>query len=206
MIVEFDNAAQWVSLRNYQQINDRWYSIIRPYVVLRYQGEVGKQYITKMDQVIANKSKIEDIFKADLFIRFYFNTFYDNYTQQFEMNKILEFPMKNTATSYFKINCKLSRNFTDKGYKEIVQNGLGLTNFINTEESIEDENITYSARILLIPKTNYVREAIAEWDYKLLQKKIKLILYPLRHPCNDKFDIKIDKEEKKKSRLSRFFE
>lgn len=206
MVVEIDKKAQRVALRNYEQIKNKWINTIRPYVVLRYGGEVGNRYLTQMDKVIGDKNRIEEIFKNDLFIQLYFGTFYHSYSQEFEIDKTVEFSTGSTP-SYFNVNCKLNRNFTEKGYKEIIQNGIGLSRCDTiTESFVEDKDTTYSARILLEPITNYPREALVEWNNNLFRKKTRLILYPLRYQHNENLDIQIDKVEKKKSSLFRFFE
>lgn len=207
MVVEVDEKAQWVALRNYQQIKKNWFNTVRPSVGLRFAGDIGLKYLARMDKVMESKDRMEEILKKDLFFRFYFGTFYHSYSQQFETDRVLEFHAGNSSPVLFKVKCRLNRNLTDKGYKEITQTGAGITCDVSEEQDkfTEVGQTFYSARILLEAKTNCVREAEAEWITEDTRRKTKLILYPLRWQCKDEFDIKIDKVNNNKSLLSGLF-
>lgn len=205
MVIEIDKKNQWVELRNYTQIKDNWINTVRPFVQLRFGGEIGEKYLARMDNVIQSKHSIEEAFKNDLFFRFYFNTFYHSYSQKFEIDRVLEFPVGKDSLSYFKTKCSLNRNLTDRGYKEITQNGISVIKSTSGEEYMPDNQFTYSAKILLETKTNYVKEAMAEWRSDQRQQKTTLILFPLRQQCDEDFNIQIDKSNNNKPLLSKLF-
>lgn len=198
MVVEVNKRGEWVSLRNYEQIKNNWFSNIRPYVELRYGGDVGIKYLIKMDEVLNSKEKIEEVFKNDLFYKIYFNTVYENYSLLFEINKILDFIIDGGRPLSFDTHYKLNREVTSNGYKEIIQKGVGVEKLYGQDELIPNESNNYSARILLEMKTNYIREFTAKWNLKNNERNIKLILYPLRQQCDEEFKIKLDKPQKKK--------
>lgn len=202
MLIEIDKKAKWVSLRNYNQIKNKWYSTVRPYVELRFGGAVCEEYLAKMDKVIDRKERIEDIFRNELLFKFFFGTFYHGYSQKFEINRILEFPEKGNSTTMYNVKCKLNRNLTDEGYKEITQNGVSITKILTEKDVIiEDGQTVYSAKIHLYTKSNYLRQADAEWDFVNDRRKIILKIYPVRRKYEEEIDLKIDKKENNNNSL-----
>lgn len=196
MVIEVDDKLHWTALRNYNQIKNNWYSTIRPYVELRFGGEIGKEYLNKMDKVINQKERIENIFKNELLFKFFFNTFYHGYSHEFQINRVLHFPVGENQSTWFHVGCKLDRSLTEHGYKQITQNGISILKPISGKEDIiEDGLATYSARILLYTKSNYLRQAEAEWNFGADNRKVTLKIYPGRREHNDEIKIKVDKKE-----------
>lgn len=199
MVIEITKKSEWVALRNYEQIQNNWINTVRPYVELRFGGEIGEKYLARIDKAIGRKDEVEEIFRNELFIRFYFNTFYHSYSPEFEINRVVYFPLEGDMSGYFGITCKLDRTLNGKGYKRVTQNGISLIKIGDTPDGYtEDGQINYKAEILLNAHTNHVQEASAEWHYAGGQKKIKLVLFPTRRPCEEKVDVRIDKPNKNK--------
>lgn len=198
-VVEVDKRANWIGIRNYQQIQSRWEKEIVPYVRLRYSGEIVNRYLESMDEVISSKDKLEAILKNELSIKILFKSAYRVYSPQFDDKTILEFAVGDYHLAPYQVSSVLSRTLNAEGFREIRQEGIGLIPSTG-DEMITDESNQYSSYIQLYNQTNHIREVWAQWSFMDGKRKFTLIFFPLRYPygTDSEKDVILDKKIKNK--------
>ena len=200
LIIEISQRAQYLGVHNFEQIAERWQKL-RPEIVRRFSGVEAERYFTRMNEVVASKAAVDELFRNDLLLTFCFNTVYLDYAEEPVDKKKLCFPVGDYAPVTYDVSVSKCRNA--KGFKEIVQEGREVksegADSLHPDKS--DKENTYAATFVLDTATNCILEATAEWDFKQPHKKnISLILFPLRVQPDNSMDFVRNEEENKKGR------
>jgi hypothetical protein len=191
LFIEIGQDASWKGIRNHKEIVDRWKKL-QPEIKRRFSGDESNRYFNRMDQIIASPESLDQIFKDELLIRFYFHTIYVNYAQPFETESIIDFPIGNYGFEIFKVKHQLKKTLNASGFKELIQEGF----------CIKRPENRYKAEFILDPSTNCIRVVVAEWHFNQPEsRKIKLILYPLRlQPTDQETQSRLYSVDKKKGK------
>lgn len=210
LVIEMDTENNWLDIRNYKQIITKWKEISGQ-VRLCFSGEEVDRYLEMMDEIIADKEKIKRILENDLPMHFCLKTIYHPYKRWFETENVINFPVGDYSLVPFQVKHVLHKNIGESGIDEVIQTGYEIrqNDRIFEQMGIEEVDNTYKAKFILDSKTQWIKEAEAEWDFKFpIQKKIKIILFPLRQqPSKDEINYIIDDDCKpyKKSIFSILF-
>jgi|GEM_PF-4347831 len=210
LTVEINKENKWLNICNYSQITDKWKKISEK-LRLGFSGEEVDRYIECMDRVIADKEKIKSTLENDLPMQFCFNTIYHPYQELFETENIIDFPVGDYAAVPFLVKHILDKNKDQTGIDEVIQTGYEIrqNDWIFEQMGVEKVDNTYKAKFILDSKTQWIKEAEAEWNFKFpIRKKVLIRLFPLRQqPPEDDVNYVIDEDCKpyKKSLFSILF-
>lgn len=195
MIIEIDKQSRWMGIRNKDQIQERWLKI-RTKATQLFTGEEAIRYMERMDDMIASPTALDEVFRDDLFIRFYFNTVYSDHASARETGKQIIFPVGDYAPISFEVH-QVEKESDRPESREIQQRGTA------------PKGQTYSADFLLETGSNCIREAVAEWNFVFpFPKKIRVILFKLREQPAKSWDLELEEKEdvgNKKGFFSQFF-
>lgn len=176
IIIELGEDRQLHSIHNHKEIEARWRNNILPGISLRYDGEIVRKYLDKMNQIIESKDQLEEVFRKDLFIQNLFGVYYGD-MRQYKRTSTISFPLGKFTSIPFSVNSKLDEYLTTKGDIGITQEGVKLRRIRLSEDTfLEDDSVQYRSRALLDKNTTLLKESVSEWSFLNEHKTIQLII------------------------------
>jgi hypothetical protein len=182
LAVKVDSRMNGLCIGNQEQIAGRWEKIY-PELKRYFFGEEADQYLNRMGEVLNSRSKLDEIFRNELFIQIYFFILYADYTSFSDISERIAFPVSNYGKVLFDVKSRLIKT-GNNDLKEIIQEGTEVQRNDMQGSSSGDKN-TYTANFKLDARTNIIREVLAEWNFRSpVQRKVRVILFPLRQSAS----------------------
>ena len=155
--------GKWIDLNSYDKLKERWekqkYSIRE-----LFDGKTFAQLTKNIESAIEDNSLLVKLLSGNWFLRAYFNGIHRAYTQSFETERKLYFPViAQTEDLEFLISEKVNPYLNDLNQIEVTQSGKS-----------EDKNVEeyYQAQYFLNPNNYLIEELHLECDLIDMKRKI----------------------------------
>jgi hypothetical protein len=201
LVVETDTRMKRLGICNHSQIIRRWESV-QPALKRDFTGEEAERYLNRMNESLASKEKLEEIFEEELFFQLYFRVLYADDASPDEEGIAFSFSVGNYAPVRFVIE-KQSLTPGKNGRVEVSQSGVEQGRQVWPGAGSGEKN-RYSADFVLDAQTHIIRQLVASWDFRFpVERKVKVILFPLRQAVSG--IPPVEPEEVRKKQRKGFF-
>lgn len=165
-----DRTGKWIDVHNYHQIVERWESK-KTELLDYYEGEVTQIHIAHTAQSLSSKTAFNESLRSDLFLRALFNGIHVNYTENYEFDNNITFPLVKEQEALFMVQQKVSPFLEDHKWVKIEQKGNYVDTDFDTDLDFDPWKGSYNATYHLNPNTFCVEkmelECIIHYDNSL---------------------------------------
>ncbi|KAF2081881.1 hypothetical protein [Flavobacterium sharifuzzamanii] len=157
--------GKWIDLNSYDKLKERWEKQ-KDGIKELFDGKTFMQLAKNIESAIEDNSLLVKQISGNWFLRAYFNGIYRAYTQSFETERKLYFPViAQTEDLEFLISEKVNPYLNDLNQIEITQSGKS-----------ENENVEeyYHAQYFLNPNNYLIEELHLECDLIDMKRKITI--------------------------------
>ena len=158
-----DKYGKWKDLNSYDKLKERWEKQ-KDSIKELFDGKTFMQLTKNIENAIEDNSLLVKLFSGNWFLRAYFNGIHRAYTQNFETERKLYFPViAETDDLEFLITQKVNPYLNNLNQIEVTQIGKS-----------EDENVEeyYHAQYFLNPNNYLIEELHLECDLIDMKRKI----------------------------------
>lgn len=158
-----DKYGKWKDLNSYDKLKERWEKQ-KDSIKELFDGKTFMQLAKNIENAIEDNSLLVKLLSGNWFLRAYFNGIHRAYTQNFETERKLYFPViAQTDDLEFLIIQKVNPYLNDLNQIEVTQTGKS-----------EDENVEeyYHAKYFLNPNNYLIEELYLECDLIDMKRKI----------------------------------